>query len=688
MTQRTWYLDPIRGFLSLIDGVIYDFINKLYQLFAYISQMTLFDDQIFKNFASRIYMILGIVMLFKVAFSLISYLVNPDELTDSKTGIGNVVKRIIISLVLLTFVPTIFTYAFRIQSIIVGDNILGNLILGDAGYNNDPDNANIQTTSSANNTDNSTSLVDNGGKLMAFDVLTAFYYIEPTVVNHNGYCKSEDVANEATDECDYGGDNAFDEDGSEHFNEIFNVPDSPYYHNVKAYLKYANRQVGSDGDVDKKGYYGMHYSVILSTIAGGFTLALLLTFCFDVALRAVKLAVLQLIAPIPILSYIEPKKGEGIMQKWIQESISTYVSLFIRLAILFFIIYFGSLISKNGIKILDSEGNPQNIEEAGYVYSMLAKAFIWMGLLMFAKEAPKLIGDLFGIKSDGFSINPIKKFRDVPLVSGMIGAGVGGIAAAGSNLLVGIDNPDKNKGAIARSTIAGLGSGTVRGAIQAEKNKQPIRGGLAGAAMSSRARNNRADGYGLFQRARNKATDISGRRYEGGTADLIKSEITEMKNAQNTARQNYDSISNSKSALRISSNNAGAYIRLQNQLDEMNKAGQSTINYSYKDYVEDYIKPNIEKIKNDEERIIAEETYDEWLTGFNNGDITEQDFNKGMNEIATKYNFGTLNDKEFENYHQLDNAEREYRNQYEKTTREINKLEEKRELIRGKKKPK
>lgn len=460
MTQRTWYLDPIRGFLSLIDGVIYDFINKLYQLFAYISQMTLFDDQIFKNFASRIYMILGIVMLFKVAFSLISYLVNPDELTDSKTGIGNVVKRIIISLVLLTFVPTIFTYAFRIQSIIVGDNILGNLILGDAGYNNDPDNANIQTTSSANNTDNSTSLVDNGGKLMAFDVLTAFYYIEPTVVNHNGYCKSEDSANEATDECDYGGDNAFDEDGSEHFNEIFNVPDSPYYHNVKAYLKYANRQVGSDGDVDKKGYYGMHYSVILSTIAGGFTLALLLTFCFDVALRAVKLAVLQLIAPIPILSYIEPKKGEGIMQKWIQESISTYVSLFIRLAILFFIIYFGSLISKNGIKILDSEGNPQNIEEAGYVYSMLAKAFIWMGLLMFAKEAPKLIGDLFGIKSDGFSINPMQKFRQVPLLSA-------GGAWLGTRLAGGITSATNDQtGHKARSFFSGWGA-----AGEAAKNK-------------------------------------------------------------------------------------------------------------------------------------------------------------------------------------------------------------------------
>lgn len=48
------------------------------------------------------------------------------------------------------------------------------------------------------------------------------------------------------------------------------------------------------------------YYFIISPIAGIFVVFVLLSYCLDMALRLVKLAVYELIAPIPILARIIP----------------------------------------------------------------------------------------------------------------------------------------------------------------------------------------------------------------------------------------------------------------------------------------------------------------------------------------------------------------------------------------------
>ena len=70
---------------------------------------------------------------------------------------------------------------------------------------------------------------------------------------------------------------------------------------------------------------------------------LLINFCMDVAVRSIKLAFLQLVAPIPIISYIDPKSGkDGLFKKWYDMCFKTYLSLFIRLLALYFAIYIKS----------------------------------------------------------------------------------------------------------------------------------------------------------------------------------------------------------------------------------------------------------------------------------------------------------------------------------------------------------
>ena len=61
--------------------------------------------------------------------------------------------------------------------------------------------------------------------------------------------------------------------------------------------------------------------------------------------------------------------------------------------------------------------------------NFLARVFIILGILIFANQVPKLIGDLLGIKIDGnFSLNPMRKINSSPIAAAVVG-GATGLAA-------------------------------------------------------------------------------------------------------------------------------------------------------------------------------------------------------------------------------------------------------------------
>ena len=64
---------------------------------------------------------------------------------------------------------------------------------------------------------------------------------------------------------------------------------------------------------------------------------IVLGFTVDVAVRAIKLAILRIIAPVPIITYITPgAEKDGAFGNWVKTLTSTYIDLFIRLAIISF----------------------------------------------------------------------------------------------------------------------------------------------------------------------------------------------------------------------------------------------------------------------------------------------------------------------------------------------------------------
>ena len=123
-----FWSDLFRNILGWVDSLIFGFISSVYNTFTNIASYTIINNDIIKEFNQRIYVLLGVFMLFKLAFSLVSYFIDPDKMTDKKSGAGNLVQRVVLSLVLLVLTPTFFNIAFKAQTYIIKENILANII--------------------------------------------------------------------------------------------------------------------------------------------------------------------------------------------------------------------------------------------------------------------------------------------------------------------------------------------------------------------------------------------------------------------------------------------------------------------------------------------------------------------------------------------------------------------------------
>lgn len=224
--------------------------------------------------------------------------------------------------------------------------------------------------------------------------------------------------------------------------------------NIKELLK---DSIINFDDSDSKKLYVLDYSFLLSTIVGIIVVLIFAGFCLDAALRTIKLYFLQIIAPVPIMSYIDPSSSKkGLFSKWIKEVGLTWADLFIRLAAVYFAIFIISNIQFN-------TGNT------------MVNLLLILGALMFAKKLPDILKKMFNIDLKGdFKLNPFKKFQENALGGKQIMGAATGVAGgalglatsfrgnnfkerfknAGKGLTSGLKGGYKNP-----STLKGLGSG-------------------------------------------------------------------------------------------------------------------------------------------------------------------------------------------------------------------------------------
>lgn len=481
-----WFLGIIRGLFAAIDKVVVWLIESLYDLIFQISSVQVFDNASLAAFANRITVILSIFMIFKLSLSFLNYIVNPDAMTDKSKGFSKLIQNIAVALVLLVSYQFLFDKAMELQQKIVDNNTIPKLIIGSVGKN-------VKNSSTISFPLFSAFVVPNNDILYSTST-------DPNLTGCRSYSRYIEGSKPSAT-CDLWGagyqDNVATDNSTVGTDTNTQMDYIVEHQDTNALLDFLLR-------IKKGDIFAFDYKFIISTICGAFAALVLLSFCMDVAVRIIKLYFLRLIAPIPIISYIDPIKGEGIFKKWLSNVGKTYADLFIRLIAIFFAIFIIQQVATQPA-LKDFNGNP--------IDNPFVIIFIIIGALMFAKQFPKLIQDITGISLDGkMQLNPFKKVSEQALggkamLAGTAGA-VGALGVAGGNLVHRAVNAKKNfnanggglkgglktAGGFLTSTLAGATSGFVHSSRQAYSSGKMTQGIKKGIEQANTHRTEREIG--------------------------------------------------------------------------------------------------------------------------------------------------------------------------------------------------
>ena len=364
-----WFNNLLRPFFGGIDYLVYTLLGWVIEGIFNLSSIVA-SQKVTEVIYTRIYTILAIFMVFKLTFSFIKYIVSPDAMMDKERGVGKIIARTLTMLAILIMLPTIF---FK-SDIFPGQNApiltmlqngviktLPKIILGISD-----DSGNVTTTAKEN------------GNVMALNMLSSLYY--PSECKDAAVCDSDNNLTSLSG-----------------FSTSFNMTDT-------------------------NSSYVYYYMWPLTTICGIVLVFILVGIAVDVAIRVFKLMILQMIAPIPVMTYIDPKSSkDGAFNSWIKTFITTYLDIFIKLGTVYLLLllvkeFFSGNLFGNVYKTL------------GFASGNFVMIFLIIGLFHFAKEAPKFIKDALGIKDSGGG-----SFMGKAL-SGMAGAAAGfagGLATGG-----------------------------------------------------------------------------------------------------------------------------------------------------------------------------------------------------------------------------------------------------------------
>lgn len=329
---KNWFIDIFRALFAFLDFIVYFVIELLFRAVFNLSNFELYG--MYEEIMDRVYVILGIFMLFKVTISLITYLVNPDKINDKEQGVGKLTSRVITVLIMLIGLPTFFSLMTEAQNKLLP--VVPRVIIGTANKLSSEDVSGISSN-------------------MALTMIQGFAHVK--------------------DGCS-------------------NTP----VENLSGFLAHINDSCeSSEGSTQGNSKaYAYDYLPIISTITGVIMIYVVFSLCLSVTIRAFKLIILRSIAPIPVLSYIDPKSSkDGPFAAWTKTFFSTWAELFINLGIIYFIVYIiDYMLSGDAYKQFFTKGMLA-------IDGVFFLAFIIIGLLMFAKQAPKFTLDALGIKSKG-----------------------------------------------------------------------------------------------------------------------------------------------------------------------------------------------------------------------------------------------------------------------------------------------
>lgn len=429
----------LRTLFYFLGVQIYKVMIYLYKLFEGLCNGRLLDNVIMNKLATRVGLILGLIMLFYVVISFIQMLIDPDKVTDNSKGAVSVIKKVLIVIVMLGISSFAFDTLYSLQSIIIKNHVISKLVLP---YD-------IET--------------DKFGNVLAAELFTTFYRVDNSFYDENGNLTEDNANNEDIVICEA---------------EVWTLKDRIYKRGDFDLGYSCLNESTNIQSVDGESYDNTEATIIdfnwLFMLAVGIAVIyFLISYCIAVGVRMIRLAVLEIISPMAIVSYLSPKQ-DTMFSKWIKVYFSTYLDVFIRIGIINFAIF---LIAT----LFDSTGEHgmfwKTVNANNQFSENILVAVMIVALLAFAKKAPDLLKEL-GFSGGNFGGFHIKDALGLQAGIGFAGMGVGAVLGAGANSLLGMVDRGrmaatlgKSKKGIAGAALSGGLGGLGRGLRYGVQNK-------------------------------------------------------------------------------------------------------------------------------------------------------------------------------------------------------------------------
>lgn len=693
----------VRAVYNLLSTFVFQFIGfmvrSLYNLIVMLADANILGNENFDKLKSNVFGLIGLFMVFKLAFSVIQYITNPDKIADQQTGAGKLLTKVVVVLVLLGTINTIFEKAFELQGLLLKDAVLERLVFGQG--TGGPDSENIDP--------------EMGIGIKTSDYL-AYSILAPFVTFNTEADIWGDVGGAVLADCDefIKATDVGEKDVCHSYcvEEIIKKEDPDIYKSMceglkernmyKALIDVAMLQIDKTAVIHVDGLFGL--------LIGAICIVVLVVIAVSVAIRSVKLSFLNLIAPLPIITYIEPKDNSNSMfNKWLKETISTFIQLFIRLIAFYFAIMIITKVLTASTGVASYSGTTYTFKEYPLVI-----IFLIIGCFLFALQLPKLIENLFG-SLGGFMRDAKSTAAIAGGIAGITGGIIGGAFgnAIGTGKRIKDDNDGKlGFGGLLRSGWAfgtgaiGTGLRSASGALRGIKTSgEGLSGGkwkdIASNAISRTGdiRNARAvsymdangkfrSGYPIlspFRRTYGKFAEMAGIKdnysAKGNIKGVIKSTEKQLRDAQNKL----SSLSSERMAALQQYNNAvHEQQTLRDNLETVDEKRFEELGGTYNEQLKDYTF-NIEGVTKRFSQLSYSD-YNKLYTAAHKGVSASQmaDFESKF-KMTNSTNFNTLQNrieddiKRVDAYNRkLDNAAKEeayWKTRYDDKNREYNKYQ-------------
>ena len=157
----------------------------------------------------------------------------------------------------------------------------------------------------------------------------------------------------------------------------------------------------------------------------------------------VQMMVLEVISPAVFISYLSPKDDNNAFSKWISIYISTYIDVFIRIAIINFaatliILLFSGADSRvlgDNIAVPGAFAFWEHLNVSNVYTKYFYIVIMVLAILSFAKKAPELLKQLLPTNASGLSFSGAMK--DITGLQGLLGFGLGAVTGTAGSFVGG-----------------------------------------------------------------------------------------------------------------------------------------------------------------------------------------------------------------------------------------------------------